>query len=105
MDVLALELRDQSVETLIISFDSDGFENALDVLCRRRGVTAEVEEKVCRKVLHFDCWEGGMLAQLSSRIPFEHRCAAGWAWGSSLLVDCVLGNRRFNQFNRRLGGD
>jgi hypothetical protein len=53
LDVLALELRDESGEALIISFDTDGFENALDVLGRGRGVTAEGEEEICCEVLHF----------------------------------------------------
>jgi hypothetical protein len=65
LDILALELGEESVETLIISFDSDGFENALDVLGRRRRVTAEGEEKICRKVLHFDCCKEELLVQLS----------------------------------------
>jgi hypothetical protein len=54
VDVLALELGEKSVEPLIISVDTDRFENGLDVLGGRRGVTTEGEEKVSCEVLHFD---------------------------------------------------
>jgi hypothetical protein len=53
LKILALELRDESGEALVISFDTDGFENGLDVLLGRRGVAAEGEEEVCCEVLHF----------------------------------------------------
>jgi hypothetical protein len=53
VDVLALELGDEGGETLIISFDTDRFENALDILGRRGGVSTEGEEKVSCEVLHF----------------------------------------------------
>ena len=66
LDILALQLGEESVKTLIISLDSDGFENLLDVLCGRRGVTAEGEEKVGCEVLHFDCCKEEMSVQLST---------------------------------------
>jgi hypothetical protein len=52
VDILALKLRDKSRETLIITLDTDGFEDALDVLLGRRGVAPEGEEEVCCEVLH-----------------------------------------------------
>jgi hypothetical protein len=55
LDILALELGDESGETLIIGFDTDGLENTFDVLGRGGGVTAKGEEEICREVLHFDC--------------------------------------------------
>jgi hypothetical protein len=37
-----------------LTFDTDRFENFLDVLGGRRGVATEGEEKVSCEVLHFD---------------------------------------------------
>ena len=54
VDVLALELRDELLEALLIGLDTDGVEDLLDVGGRGRGVAAEAEEQVSRKVLHFD---------------------------------------------------
>jgi hypothetical protein len=54
VDVLALELGEKSVKAIIISFDTDRFENFLDVLGGRRRVATEGEEKVSCEVLHFD---------------------------------------------------
>jgi hypothetical protein len=56
VDVLALELGEKSVEAIIISFDTDGCENLLNVLGGRRGVATDGEEKVSCEVLHFDSW-------------------------------------------------
>jgi hypothetical protein len=52
VDILALELRDECGETLVVSFDTDGLEDGLDILGGRRGVATDGEEKVCREVLH-----------------------------------------------------
>ena len=54
VNVLALELRDELLEALLIGLDTDGVEDLLDVGGRGRGVAAEAEEQVSRKVLHFD---------------------------------------------------
>jgi hypothetical protein len=70
VDVLALELGDELVKALAISLNADGLKDLLlwcqlcsqrpceyadlDVAGRGRGVATEAEEKVCRKVLHFD---------------------------------------------------
>ena len=53
LEILALKLGDESGEALIISFDTDGFENGLDVLLGRRRVAAEGEEEVGCEMLHF----------------------------------------------------
>lgn len=53
LEVLAVELRDELGEALLISFDADGLEDGLDIVLRRRGVSAEGEEEVCCEVLHF----------------------------------------------------
>ena len=52
-DVLALELAEERFETLLVSFDADCAENALDVVSGRRGVAGEAEEEVCCEMLHF----------------------------------------------------
>ena len=70
VDVLALELRDELLEALLIGLDTDGVEDLLDVGGRGRGVAAEAEEQVSRKVLHFDgvfCSVIDTLVSLSAR--------------------------------------
>lgn len=54
VDIFALKLGEKRGETVIISFDSDRFENGFDILGARGGVSTKGEEKVCREVLHFD---------------------------------------------------
>jgi hypothetical protein len=41
LEILALELRNELGETVIISFDSDGFEDGLDILLGWRGVATD----------------------------------------------------------------
>lgn len=53
-NVLAFELLEERLETLLIRFDADSAEDAFDVLGRRRGVAGEAEEEVCCEVLHVD---------------------------------------------------
>ena len=48
VNVLALELTKELVETLIVSLDADGGEDALDVFGGWGGVASEAEEEVCR---------------------------------------------------------
>jgi hypothetical protein len=55
LDVLARELRDELLETVALSVDTDGRENGLDVLSRRLLVSGEVKEEVGSEVLHFEC--------------------------------------------------
>lgn len=52
VDILALELRDQLVETLLVGLNADSGEDLLDVGARRGGVTADLEEEVCSNVTH-----------------------------------------------------
>jgi hypothetical protein len=54
VDILALKLGEKGGDTVLISLDADGGENLLDVGTGRRGVAAELEEKVSSEVLHFD---------------------------------------------------
>jgi hypothetical protein len=60
VNVLALELADELLEALVISLDTDGFEDLLDVAGGGRGVATEAEEQVCREVLHSDGWLGSL---------------------------------------------
>ena len=46
VDVLALKLAKQRFETLVISFDADCAEDALDVFGGWRGVAAEGEQEI-----------------------------------------------------------
>jgi len=54
VDVLALELRDELLDAVIIGLDTDGREDLLDVLGAGAGVTTEAEEEVSCEVLHFE---------------------------------------------------
>lgn len=64
LEILALELRDQGGETLIISLNSDGRENGLDILLRGRGLVADGQEEVSCEVLHLDCYRESRQYQL-----------------------------------------
>lgn len=54
VDVLARELRDELLKTLILGLNADGAEDSLDILSRGRGVAAEGEQEVSCEVLHFE---------------------------------------------------
>jgi hypothetical protein len=54
VDVLALQLVEERVETVAVSLDADGLKDSGDVLGRRGGVATEGEEEVSRQVLHCD---------------------------------------------------
>jgi hypothetical protein len=54
VDVLAFELADEGVETVVVSLDTDGAEDLLDVLGRGRRVAADGEEQVSCEMLHFE---------------------------------------------------
>jgi len=53
VDVLALELRDELVETLLVGLNTNRLKDSLDVVGGGSGVTTESEEEVCSQVLHF----------------------------------------------------
>lgn len=53
VDVLALELLDQSIEAVLISLNANRLEDGSDIGSRGRGVATEAEEKVSCEVLHF----------------------------------------------------
>jgi len=53
VDVLALELGDELVETLLVGLNTNRLKDSLDVVGGGSGVTTESEEKVCSQVLHF----------------------------------------------------
>jgi hypothetical protein len=53
VDVLALQLGDELVQTLIISLNTDRFEDLLDIAGGRRGVATKAEEEVSCEMLHF----------------------------------------------------
>ena len=52
IDILALELADERVKAVVVSFDADCAEDAFHIICGRRGVTAEAEKKVRCEMLH-----------------------------------------------------
>lgn len=54
VDVLALELGEELLETLVVRLNADRLENGLDVGSRGGGVAAEGEEEVGSEVLHLD---------------------------------------------------
>lgn len=53
VDVLALELGDEGVETLRVGLNSNGREDTGDISGGRGLVATEGEEEVCCEVLHF----------------------------------------------------
>lgn len=52
IDVLALKLRDELLEALVISLNTDGAEDLLDISSGRGGVPADLEEEVGSNVTH-----------------------------------------------------
>ena len=52
VDILALELGDQLLETVILSLNANGRENLLDISGRRGGVATDLEEEVCSEMTH-----------------------------------------------------
>lgn len=54
LDVLALELGDELIETIAVGLNANGFKDFLDIRCGWRGVAGEVEEEVCCQVLHLE---------------------------------------------------
>lgn len=52
IDVLALELREELVETALVGVNTDGGENTLDVGGGGGGVATEAEEEKSGEVLH-----------------------------------------------------
>ena len=54
LDILAFKFRDQLVQTLFVSVDTNGFENTLDVGRRWGGVASKAEEEVSCEVLHLE---------------------------------------------------
>ena len=55
VDVLAIELRQELRQAVVIGLNTDGVEDALDVLGGWRGVSTEAEEEVSSEMLHFAC--------------------------------------------------
>ena len=55
VDVLALQLSEEGLETAGVGLNADGLEDSGDVLGRGRGVASELEEEVGSEVLHFEC--------------------------------------------------
>ena len=51
-DVLALELGDELLETLVISLNANSTEDLLDVGRRRGRVATNLEEEVCSEMTH-----------------------------------------------------
>jgi hypothetical protein len=71
LEILALKLRDQGLETVIISLDSDGLEDGLDIFLGWGGVSTEGEEEVSCEVLHFEFCERGVV---SNFVPDTATC-------------------------------
>lgn len=53
VDVLAVKLGEELLKALVVSLNTDGLEDGLDVGGRGRGVATQAEEEVRSKVLHF----------------------------------------------------
>ncbi len=54
VDVLAVKLREELLEALIVGLNANGGQDALDVLGRGGAVASEPEEEVSCEVLHFE---------------------------------------------------
>jgi hypothetical protein len=54
VDVLALKLGDQGVETVRVDLSTNGLKDGGDVLGGGGGVATEAEEEVSSEMLHFD---------------------------------------------------
>lgn len=54
LNVLALKLRDELLQTLLVSVNANRPKDSLDVVSRGRGVAGKAEEEVSSEVLHFD---------------------------------------------------
>jgi hypothetical protein len=65
VDVLALELVDESLEAVLIGLNANGLEDLLDVIGVGGGVATEAEEKVSGEMLHFGC---GLLESAGARV-------------------------------------
>jgi len=102
VDVLALELGEESVEAVAVGLNADGLEDGGDVSGRGRGVAAEAEEEVGCEVLHFD----GLVARNTSASVSVASCV-GLAnrLGKNSLVRIVGEQERSINFNRKLGGE
>ena len=66
VDVLAVELRQECLQAVVIGLDTDGRENVLDVGSRRGGVSTEGEEEVGCEMLHLD---GDLVSAVMLAIP------------------------------------
>ncbi len=80
VDVLALELGEEGLGALLIGLDTDGGENAADVLGGGGLVTAEGKKKVSGEVLHFEC------VCLCRKECWLAKLAGKSKWRSALLV-------------------
>lgn len=101
LEVLALEFTDQGGETVVISLDSDGLEDGLDILLRGGGVAAEGQEEVCCEVLHLDCCRAELSVPDANIREFLSLCRETQSPREDVHLIRVSGNRRFNQFNRK----
>jgi len=90
VDVLALELRDELVQALVIGLDTDAREDLLDVGSGGGGVAAKAEEEVSCEVLHFECGDC-----TSSLVSFagrrRNRLADADATEGPLAATCAIG--------------
>lgn len=53
VDILAVELRDESLEPGFVSLNADNTKNLLDISSRRGRVAADLEEQVSSDMTHF----------------------------------------------------
>jgi hypothetical protein len=71
VDVLALELGEELLETFVISFDTDGAEDSLDVFGAGAVVATEAEKEVC-------CETVGLVSECSGESLVEPRHTASF---------------------------
>jgi len=100
VDVLALQLLQESRNTVVVGLNPDRVEDSTDVLSGRRGVTADGEEKVGCEVLHFD------MSVLGRKLVTEWWEGNGGIVRACKLTICVGQNKRTREaikFNRKSG--
>ena len=67
VDVLALELRDELLEALLVGLNADGAQDLLDVRRGGGGVAADLEEEVRSEMTHLEESERGMVGPECAR--------------------------------------
>lgn len=110
LDVLALKIGDELLQTLLVSVNANRLKDALDVSGRGGGVAGKAEQEVSGEVLHFGGFYAGRRSVSWSRKILDCRAELDlYRSRRKERMDSLhrvnLANRRINRFNRELGGD